>query len=73
MDWQPNGKVETMLGAQGFGGASEFYLYSHEEHGFLTRGDTKLEHTTVAIGEVIDKMVVFVNKVVVLSEDANKL
>lgn len=63
-DWKPNGLVQTTLAAKEFGAANEFYLYENEAHGFVPRGDTSIEHTKVAIEEVIDKIVCFVNKVV---------
>ena len=62
-DWKPNGKVQHMLSSKPFADANEFYVYSNEAHGFLTRGDTKHEHTQRAIGDTIEKMVSFVNKV----------
>ena len=62
-DWKPNGLVQKALADKEFAAANEFYLYDQESHGFVPRGDTNIEHTKVAIGEAINKIVCFVNKV----------
>lgn len=61
-DWKPSGLIEKTLAAKPFSGSNEFHLFAQEAHGFVTRGDTSIEHTKYAIMDVIDKMVSFVKK-----------
>jgi hypothetical protein len=61
--WKSGGAVEQALAAKPFAASNKFYDYPGETHGFMTRGDTKLEPTRVAIGDVLDKICLFVTEV----------
>lgn len=63
-EWKPQGLVEKTLSSKPCATGNEFHLYAQEAHGFVTRGDTSIDHTKYAVGDAIEKMVAFVYKVV---------
>ncbi len=55
--------VQVALSTKPFAAQNEHYLYLEESHGFVTRGDTKIEATRAAIEEILCNAAKFVNKV----------
>jgi hypothetical protein len=45
------------------GSLCAFYEYPGERHGFVTRGDTKIDATRIAIDDIMSKMAIFVRSV----------
>lgn len=60
--WRPGGIIEKTLKDKAFGEVCEFYDYPGEHHGFMVRGETKIEATRVAIEDGLNKAVRFVEK-----------
>jgi len=58
-DWKPNGEVEKLLSSKSFAALCKYYA-TPEDHGFFTRGDTKNQSTSEAIGETLTNINSFV-------------
>lgn len=60
--WKPRGTVEKALATKPFSNLNEFYVYEKEFHGFVVRGDTKIEATRIAIENCLNRIVNFLHK-----------
>jgi dienelactone hydrolase len=61
-NWKPGSTVEQAVNAKPFAAQNEFYLYNNESHGFVTRGDSSIEATRLAIQDCLNKIVAFIKK-----------
>ena len=60
--WKPGSEIHQLLNKKSFATMNEFHLYEKENHGFVTRGDTKNAATREAIQDCLNKIVVFLHK-----------
>ncbi len=60
--WKPGGEIHQLLNKKSFATLNEFHLFDKENHGFVTRGDTKNAATREAIQDCLNKIVVFLHK-----------